>query len=159
MKCTRPVPQCPDCGDALIHQSNRGPNESSSAFGQFVHDNVGIEMFWLDVDGVSFKNKTLMLRMVEHKPRGGSLSKSQQTVLPLLAKSVQLLAATGLVHDQSGVFVIYSDHPHDSALVEQVRGWRSREVWPKREMSGRMWHDFIKGEVIEFGDIPREGAA
>jgi hypothetical protein len=159
MICSRPIQNCPDCGDTLIHQTNRGPHESSSAFGQFVHDRVGIEMFWLDVDGASFKKKTLILRMIEHKPRGGSLSSGQNTVLPLLAKSLQLLAATGLVHEQSGVFVVYSDHPHDSALVEQIGGWKSRRIWPKREMTGPIWHDFIKGEVVDLdGDIRRRSA-
>lgn len=148
MSCSRPIGNCPDCGDTLIHLSNRGKDESSSEFGQFVHDHISIEMFWLDVDGVSFKRKTSILRIIEHKPRRGSLSNGQREVLPLLAKALQLLAGTGLIHEQSGVFVVYSDHPHDTADVEQIPGWKSRLTWPKREITEDRWHDFIKGEVI-----------
>ncbi len=150
MICSRPVDGCTECGDTLIHQSNRGPHESSSAFGQYVHDRIGLEMFWLDIDGASYKLKTKVLRIIEHKPQGSVLSKGQKEVLPLLAKSIQLLASTGLVHEQSGVFVVRSDHPHDSGVVEQIEGWKSRAIWPTQDMDGQLWKDFLRGEVIDF---------
>jgi hypothetical protein len=43
------------------------------------------------------------------QPIGGQPSDGQGEILPLLAKCIQLLAATGLVHEQSGVFIVYSD--------------------------------------------------
>lgn len=152
MICSRPYPNCPECGDTLIHQDRRGPHESSSHLGQWVHDSVALDMFWLDIDGVSLRNETRVLRIVEGKPRGGSMSNSQKTALPLLAKAVQLLASTGLIHEQSGVFVVYSDHPHDVALVEQVKGWQSRAVQPVVELGGEAWTNFLRGKVMEIGD-------
>lgn len=146
--CSRPYPNCSECGDVLIHQSNRGPHESSSAFGQYVHDRLGNEMYWLDVDGVIYKKKTQILRIIEHKPHLGRPSDSQKYVLPLIAKAVQLLSATGLIHKQSGVFYVFSDHPHEVVLVEQVKGWSLRSVMAARQMSGTEWRSFLLGEEI-----------
>lgn len=152
--CSRPVRGCPDCGDALIHQFDRGPHESSSAFGQYIHDRgevdrVWREMFWMDIDGAIYKKRTTVLRIIEHKPHLGALSAGQREVLPHLAKALQLLAATGLVHSQSGVFVLYSDHPHDSALVHQVAGWQRTQVMPPTALAGELLDKFLQGEVIE----------
>jgi hypothetical protein len=115
MICSRPHPNCTECGDTLIHQFNRGPHESSSAFGQFVHDRIGIEMYWADVDGTIYKKRTKALRVIEHKRSDEKLSNGQREILPLLAKGLQLLAATGLIHEQSGVYIVRSDHPHAAA--------------------------------------------
>lgn len=152
--CSRPHRNCRECGDVVIHQSNRGPHESSSAFGQFVHDKLRNEMYWLDVDGISYKKKTRMLRVIEHKPRHGNLSDGQKEVLPLLAKAIQILAATRLIHRDSGVFLVQSDHPHDVVFVSQIVGWggswssRNQIEW-SREMTGREWLDFLRGEVLD----------
>jgi hypothetical protein len=155
------VQYCPQCHDALIHQTKRGEDESSSAFGQFVHDTLPKVMYWSDVDGVSYKKETNALRIVEHKRRNQLLTPGQKLILPLLAKSLQLLTATRLIHEQSGVFVVHSDDPHDGALVEQIRGWTRCAVWPEREMSGQMWFDFLQGEVVDInaGDVKRDGKA
>ena len=160
--CSRPVPNCPECGDNLIHLSNRGPHESSSAFGQYIHDRGEQdrrwrEMFWMDIDGAIRKNKTRVLRIFEHKPHAGVLSKGQKEVLPLLAKALQLLASTGLVHRQSGVFVLYSDHPHDRVLVVQQKGWPQVQTWRPIELSGQVLEDFLCGEVIDDTDFEKDG--
>lgn len=153
--CSRPVTGCPDCGDALIHQSNRQEHESSSEFGQYMHDRGEMDsrwrqMYWLDVDGIVYKKRTKVLRIIEHKNRSGDIRDSQETVLPLLAKSVQLLIATQVIHPQSGVFVAYSDHPHDSALVQRVDGWspRPKDRWTRVELRGSQWDDFLLGELM-----------
>jgi hypothetical protein len=156
MICPRPVKRCPapECGDVLIHQTNRGPTESSSAFGQFVFDEVGRLMYWSDVDGVIYRRETAALRIVEHKRRGGSLSDGQKKILSLLAKSLQLLAATGLIHEQSGVFVVYSDPPYETGgLVKQFHGSSDHVVWRDQEMSGRKWLGFLQGEVVDIDAI------
>lgn len=150
---------CPDCGDALIHLNNRGPHESSSAFGQFMHDNgererAWREMYWMDVDGIIFKSRTSMLRIIEHKPHIGSLSAGQKVVLPLLAKMVQMLASTGLVHAQSGVFVLNSDPPHDEILVTQVKGWPSIAIPRPINLSGSNLEDFLCGEPVNLAIEP-----
>lgn len=152
--CSRPQKNCPECGDEMIHLANRGPHESSSAFGQYVHDRGEVdkrwrEMFWMDIDGAVRKNRTRVLRIFEHKPMAGALSTGQKEVLPLLAKALQLLASTGLIHPQSGVFVLRSDHPHELMQVQQIKGWQYAETWPLTTMSGDLLHDFLCGEVID----------
>lgn len=166
--CSRPMPGCDDCGDVMIHQCNRQEHESSSEFGQYIHDRGcrecggdqyekrWTEMYWLDVDGAIYKKKTKILRVIEHKNRGGSLRPSQREVLPYLAKAVQLIAATGLIHRQSGVFVVYSNHPHDTAKVEQIKGWTARHVMPTREIAGDELTDFLCGEITD--PISKEAA-
>lgn len=151
--CPRPITECPDCGDILIHQSNRQEDESSSEFGQYVHDRgerdrSWREMYWLDVDGVICKKRTQVLRIIEHKNRADDLSDGQKHVLPLLAKALQLLVATRLIHSQSGVFVVYSDHPHDSARVRQIGGWGGIDKASQpRELTGIELDGFIRGDV------------
>lgn len=153
--CARPIASCPECGDSLIHQTNRGPHESSSAFGQYIHDRGEYDrgewarMFWMDIDGAIFKQRTGVLRIIEHKPVGGGLSSGQKEVLPLLAKALQLLAATGLVHPQSGVFVIHSDHPHDRALIAQISGWKFVKVSSEFELAGDLLDSFLRGEEMD----------
>ena len=157
--CSNPVRGCPDCGDTMIHQNNRQEHESSSEFGQYIHDRgerdpVWRQIYWLDVDGIVYKKKTKVLRIIEHKNRGGSIRDSQETVLPLLAKAVQLLVATRVVHHESGVFVAYSDHPHTSALIQKVDGWaaRAKNKWPNAELAGQQWDNFLLGELVLSGE-------
>lgn len=151
--CSRPIEGCPDCGDTLIHQSNRQEHESSSEFGQYMHDRGERErrwreIYWLDVDGAVYKKRTGILRIIEHKNNGGVLRDSQRHVFPLLAKALQLLAATGLIDRQSGVFVVWSNHPHDTAVIEQQAGWSRIRVMTPREMSGPDLEEFLLGEPI-----------
>lgn len=152
---------CPECGDKMIHLTNRGPHESSSAFGQFIHDmgeslrGVWLQMFWTDIDGVIFKKKTSILRVIEHKPHLDTMSEGQKVVLPLLAKSIQLLSATGLLHAQSGVFVINADPPYDEILVTQQKGWQSVSVWRPVKLVGELRDRFLQGEVVELDEPAR----
>lgn len=149
---------CPECGDKLIHLVNRGQHESSSSFGQFIHDlgetlrGPWLQMFWMDVDGAIYKKKTSILRIVEHKPHLGTLSKGQTEVLPLLAKGIQLLTATRLLHPQSGVFVINADPPYDEILVTQQKGWPLVPVWQPVKLVGHLRDAFLRGEEVVFTD-------
>ena len=74
---------CPDCGDKLIHQHQRKGNESSSGLGQHIHETYPKDFDWMDIDGVIFKSSRRLLRIVEHKEPGKSLSGSQRRVLPI----------------------------------------------------------------------------
>jgi hypothetical protein len=118
-KCRRL--NCPDCGDNLTHQTDRGLDESSSAYGQHIHDTYDNQFFWADIDGVIYKMATGIMRVVEHKPRGGTLRQSQTRILPMFASAVDILAAEEIVNADSGVFVINSDWPYSSALVRRFR--------------------------------------
>jgi hypothetical protein len=148
MICSRPVPCCPECEDTLIHQEYRGSGESSSGLGQYVNDKLDNVTYWLDIDGVIYSKKTKMLRVIEHKHPGQPLKESQQVVLGLIAKSLQLLATTRLIHHHSGVFVVRSEQPHMCALVERVNGWRQRKAVPRVELVDKSWRDFLTGEVV-----------
>jgi len=59
-KC--PPQRCPVCEDRMIHQSNRGKDESSSAYGQHIHDDYRPMFFWADIDGIIFKRATQIMR-------------------------------------------------------------------------------------------------
>lgn len=139
--------QCPDCGDRLIHQLNRGPHESSSAFGQYVHDHVDKGVYWADIDGVIYKVDTRVLRIIEHKTRDGSLSKGQESILPLLGMGIRSLAANELVHPQSGIYVVQSDPPFTVGRVHRHRHWHRYRDEPAVEMRGDRWARFLAGEV------------
>jgi len=112
---------CPTCGERLIHQFGRGINESSSAYGQHIHDDYPQDFYWADIDGVIFKVDTGVLRIIEHKPAGVGLRQSQRTILPMLAAAVEFLVRDEGLHSDSGVFVVNSDHPFDTAAVRRYR--------------------------------------
>ncbi|HEX6970237.1 MAG TPA: hypothetical protein VF174_15690 [Micromonosporaceae bacterium] len=119
MACGRT--DCPSCGHPLIHQINRGNGESSSAYGQHIHDTYPQDFFWADVDGVIYKLATGIMRIVEHKPVGGSLRKSQTNILPMLAAALDVLVVEEVLNQDSGVFLVESDPPFDSARVRRYR--------------------------------------
>lgn len=127
---------CPGCGDTLIHQGNRGPNESSSAFGQWVHDHVGRDMWWSDFDGVGYARRTHILRVFEHKAVGHALSPGQRTILPLIAMGVQSVAAArpDLIAPGSGVYQVNADPPYEQSTAAQIQGWPGLPVMPPVEL-------------------------
>ena len=110
---------CPSCGDRLIHQVARGADESSSAYGQHIHDAYPKTFHWADIDGVIYKLSTGIMRVIEHKPVGGTLRPSQRAILPLIAGCIDILIDQEVVHRESGVFVVNSDYPYDTALVRR----------------------------------------
>lgn len=138
---------CPGCGDNLIHQSNRGKHESSSAFGQHVHNHVPDDLYYADIDGAVFKVDTRVLRIIEHKPSHGELSSGQKAILPLLGLGIRSLAANELVHPQSGVYVVHSEPPFGTASVQRYRHWRGYGDEPPVEMTGERWVRFLAGEL------------
>jgi hypothetical protein len=111
---------CPDCNDRLIHLTNRGHDESSSPIGQHVHDNLPNTFFWMDSDATVYKMRTRIWRQVEHKFYGQELSKSQETMLPTMARMVASEVAAGNLDDASGVFVLWSDPQFTNATVSRV---------------------------------------
>lgn len=148
MICPEPLP-CQNCGDKLIHQANRGRTESSSALGQYVNGKFAKDFWWLDIDGVIYRKETRILRIIEHKYSGQSLTRGQREVLPLLAKSVQLLATgIGLVDSQSGVFVVHSDGPFSHACIKQVKGWTGLKVPQTFDLADQPWDAFLRGEEM-----------
>lgn len=147
MKRCDAEPQRCRCGDRLIHQFNRGAHESSSALGQFVHDEVGKGVWWSDIDGAVFKVDTRVLRVIEHKPSDGELSAGQERILQLLGMGIKSLIAHELVHPQSGVFVVRSEPPFNTSLVQRYRHWPLTRDGLRVEMHGEQWRRFLAGEI------------
>jgi hypothetical protein len=111
---------CQGCSDRLVHLTNRGPDESSSPLGQYVHDSLPNTFFWMDSDATVYKMRTRIWRQIEHKFYGQDLSKSQETMLPTMARMVQTEVAAGNLDDSSGVFVLWSDPQFTNSTVSRV---------------------------------------
>ena len=122
MACTFST-DCPDCGDKMIHQENRGFAESSSGYGNHIRDHRTKKQFFMDVDGVLCKMANGMVRIIEHKKPGRPLKKSQLCILPILQKGIELLIDRGEdgLHKESGVFVVRSEPPWDCAEVTSIK--------------------------------------
>ena len=127
--------KCEDCGDKLIHQWNRGQDESSSAFGQFIHDEVTqrtsivdadiqlidghpVEMLESQVHQLHFIYGDIQrFRVIEHKPFGGGLSRAQKWVLPVWRKLIDLGIKDRHISTGSGLYVVEGDPPFDEVIV------------------------------------------
>jgi len=109
---------CPDCQDRLIHQENRGHHESSSTFGQFVHDNFEKDFWAGDIDQYQMRRTDKTLRVFEVKKPGGQLSSGQRELLPILADG---LAVSGPNHGylETGVFCVEWGMGKLSAVITQ----------------------------------------
>ena len=119
---------CDDCGDRLIHQFNRGIDESSSALGQLIHDHVTKATTVVDadhqlVDGrqleavesqlhqLHFSSDLPRLRLLEHKPIGGQLSRAQRWIMPIWRDLIQLGVRTSQLSTESGVYRVDASPP------------------------------------------------
>lgn len=112
--CRGPV-YC-SCGDRLIHQSSRGPHESSSLLGQHVHDCYRRTFDYLDVDGLIWKQSTRRLVVIEHKYPGQALSDAQRRVLPVMSRIVARAVQSGDIRS-GDVALLYGAPPFDTATV------------------------------------------
>lgn len=142
---------CPDCGDKLIHQRARTTKESSSALGQHIHDSYPKVFDWMDIDGVIYKKSMRLMRIVEHKEPGKSLSASQSRVLPILALGINAAIADGLLHERSGVFVTWSSAPYGTASVARVLPKQELTLGPSVAMGSAQFDEFKTGNVVYVG--------
>ena len=133
---------CSVCGDRLIHQSQRGRHESSSAYGQHIHESYPIVFDAIDFDMAISKNMTRILRLVEHKASERPvLSPAQERILPILDKGISHAVIEGKLSPESGVFVVASTAPWEEALVRRVsaRRWLG-EAEP--------WYEHLVGDRV-----------
>lgn len=138
---------CDATAQHLIHSERRGPHESSSELGQYVHDNFPREFNFVDIDAAVHKRRTAVLRILEHKLPGQDLSPAQWDVLPLLAIALELLGSTGGVARTSGVFRTAGYSPFKELEVTRIRpdGSLSKPV----VLTGPQLRDFLSGEVLQ----------
>lgn len=142
---------CPVCGDRLIHQANRGRHESSSAYGQHIHDVYPVEFDAIDLDIVIRKSSTRIVRAIEHKPQPRPLSPAQQRVLPLIATGFDHAIVEGRLAPESGVFLVASSPPFDGALVQRVvaRRWLGETAPWSAWLSGDLLRAFETGLSLD----------
>lgn len=154
MTCTRT--DCMGCGEPMIHMGTRGAHESSSPLGQHIHDTYPTTFYYADVDAVIYKRANRMLRVIEHKYRGGSVKPSQKTILPLLAIGVRILVMVGYLHPNSGVYVVWSDTPFTTATAAKVLAQMSYCTGPLVDLDPDLFTAFKTGESVS---VPMESAA
>ena len=112
---------CPECGDKLIHQTKRTYQESSSAYGQHIYDDYPHTFYYCDIDGAQYKNATRVLRILEHKRPGQQIKPSEKTILGLLQKGIDTLIPAGIVHPDSGVYIVRSEPPWETAEIQSIK--------------------------------------
>lgn len=151
---------CPACGDRMIHQTKRGPDESSSAFGQFLHDRLPRQFNVVDDDADLYlglyglnahARSTGILRKLEHKFSDQDLSRSQKEMLPLYAAMFYYGCAYRVLQPGSGVWIVTADEPFDSAMIQRVL-WSppSSTSWDEPiRLEGSDWHNFCMARPIE----------
>jgi hypothetical protein len=145
--CLR-LPNCARCGDAVVHQCNRQSWESSSAFGQHLHDDLPNDFYMMDIDAAIYARATGILRVIEHKPRGSGISPGQRTVLPLLARALASI-------DRASVWVVRSDWPFAQGLAAQVLPEWPFTMGDAVPLDGSDWAAFQRARpVIPEGQTP-----
>lgn len=110
--------KCPECNSEFDFP--RDKDISHSEFGQWIHDEIPRNFDWIDIDGVSRKSKTGIIRIVEEKRFGQELKGSQKRILSRLALGIEHLAKSGYAKYGSGVFVIYTEPPYNKSIIRQV---------------------------------------
>lgn len=97
---------CQYCGEELIHRDHRKFYESSSALGQILSragpKYIGVS----DADAIIFKRTKKILRIIEQKNPDHTMGSSQKGILSLLSNIFDLAKDNGLLHKDSGVFVL-----------------------------------------------------
>jgi hypothetical protein len=106
----------------------------------------------MDIDGVIFKSSRRLLRIVEHKEPGKSVSGSQRRVLPILAMGIQSAIDDGLLHNRSGVYVTWASAPYGTASVAQVMPTQSMNLGPTIAMGTAEFAQFKTGCLVFGGD-------
>jgi hypothetical protein len=126
-------------------------DESSSAFGQFIHDETACVMFSADIDMVTYANGSKIMRVIEHKHVGRRLSGGQDTMLKILAQAIRVLIDVGQLGPQSGVFMIESNPPFEEAFITQIQRLphvRYRNNPPRYKVDKQTLIDFIQCKII-----------
>lgn len=99
----------------------RNGDQSSSPFGQFVHDRLPTTFYAADIDLVCYARVTKILRLFESKHPGQSLKPSQRQLLPMFAAWVEGSVRRQKIAVGSGVFVVWFDEDRETCSeVRQV---------------------------------------
>lgn len=130
----------------------RDPDKSSSKLGQWIYDHLPHDMFFSDIDGVSYANCTDIMRELEMKRPGQRLKPSQQVILYKHAAAMRLLVQNKMAAPGSAVFVVYTVDPDIGADVQLLT--KPGAIPPRFTLEGQEWHDFLRARPV-----PRVDAA
>lgn len=114
---------CRECGDRMIHQHRRGWHESSSALGQWVHDQLPSTFGWSDIDGVSVRsmpNGAHRFRLFEAKRPNSGMSASQQRILQALGALIASARDAGVIDPASGAWVLRGEPPFECVTARTL---------------------------------------
>lgn len=123
---------CPACSDRLVHQHRRGIHESTSRFGQFVHDNVARTFDLFDVDEVwnYGKKSRSVVRQIEIKREGQQLRASQERWIRQMDTAIRGIKG---VNPGSGYYIVTHDDAMTRFTVERaadgaMQQWSAHEI-------------------------------
>jgi hypothetical protein len=139
---------CPECNAKIdlkyIRQSMRNKNISKSELGQWIHDKMPNDFYWLDIDGIVYKKATKILRIIEEKKPGQELKPSQLLVLKNLAIAIDYLVEQNIVSIGSGVFVLWTTQVWGT--ISQMTS--SGDCTEKLILSKNQFENFVSGQEL-----------
>lgn len=95
----------------MLHRGVRSQHESSSHFGQIVHNIMPVQFTFIDVDAAIYRERIGLLRIIEHKSPGQHQHERQRQLLEHLALVIEDARPHFDMHADSGVFLVEGD-PH-----------------------------------------------
>lgn len=155
MRCPN-VQRCTECDRLLIHKGSRSPYESSSYFGQIVHNLCPKSFTAIDIDLAIYRRSIRLLRFIEHKSPGQHRKDAQRELLELLADVIDHLKSCPQaqrqfrLHADSGSFLIEGD-PHegnqlgDSKITNLSKGYNGPPLAPATEEDALCWVALLDG--------------
>jgi hypothetical protein len=90
---------------------SKGADESASRTGQYCHDQLPRTFDCVDLDAVIYKRSGSLMRILEEKLPGESISLAQSNVLPKFAMLIELGIRGKQLRDDSGVFIVWYHSP------------------------------------------------
>lgn len=157
MRCPN-IQRCTECDRLLIHKGSRSRHESSSYFGQIVHNECPDNFTAVDIDLAIYRRSIRLLRFIEHKSPGQRLDRNsgQRELLELLADMIEHLKSCPQaqrqfrLHADSGSFLIEGD-PHegnqlgDSKITNLFKGYAGPPLAPATEEDALCWVALLDG--------------
>jgi hypothetical protein len=156
MRCPN-VQRCKVCDKLLIHKGSRQRHESSSYFGQIIHNLLPAKFSFVDIDAALYRRSVRLLRFFEHKSPGQHHKYAQLELLQLLARTIEHIKRCpearkefGL-HPQSGVYLVEGD-PHEGNRLGDCEVIRLCDGRLQRfdEASFLYWVALLEGEDLAY---------
>lgn len=105
----------------------------------------------VDVDLDVHARSTRILRRIEHKFPGGTLSRAQLDVLPLYSEALGAIAARGRIDESSGVFIVECEIPPAGATIERV--WSDFAPAGRYKLDARQLANFLTARPLRLQEV------